>query len=221
MLHAPWLCQKAVLTSIWLQFGTKFQEMDALSGRQQTTQGIWMAHSPKISHPLTLILDLEGSDGHERGEDDSSFERQSSLFALAVADVLLVNMWAKDVGRETGAGKPLLKTIFQVLQRRSSAWCVCTGSEHAHDQHAEHAGLGRTECRGRLNGADSCNIMRGVAVVHSKLLNMGGGTAAQKRFKGTGSVQAGLALAAIQGCLLDCRLVSHTGCGYAGMNVVR
>lgn len=30
------------------------------------------------------------------------------------ADVLLVNMWAKDVGREAGAGKPLLKTIFQV-----------------------------------------------------------------------------------------------------------
>lgn len=50
----------------------------------------------------------------ERGEDDTSFERQSSLFALAVADVLLVNMWAKDVGREAGSGKPLLKTIFQV-----------------------------------------------------------------------------------------------------------
>lgn len=102
-------------SGLCVQFGTKFQEMDALSGRQQTTQGIWLSHSPKISSPLTLILDLEGSDGHERGEDDSSFERQSSLFALAVADVLLVNMWAKDVGRETGAGKPLLKTIFQVI----------------------------------------------------------------------------------------------------------
>lgn len=33
---------------------------------------------------------------------------------LSVADVVLVNMWAKDVGRESGAGKPLLKTIFQV-----------------------------------------------------------------------------------------------------------
>lgn len=39
---------------------------------------------------------------------------QSALFALAVADIVLVNMWAKDIGRETGAGKPLLKTIFQV-----------------------------------------------------------------------------------------------------------
>ena len=103
-----------------MQFGTAFLEMDALSGRQQTTQGIWLARSPKIDEPLTLVLDLEGSDGHERGEDDSSFERQSSLFALAVADVLLVNMWAKDVGREAGASKPLLKTIFQV-----PALCVC------------------------------------------------------------------------------------------------
>lgn len=88
--------------------------MDALSGRQQTTHGIWLSSSPKITAPPTLIMDLEGSDGRERGEDDTSFERQSALFALATADILLVNMWAKDVGRETGAGKPLLKTIFQV-----------------------------------------------------------------------------------------------------------
>jgi hypothetical protein len=88
--------------------------MDALTGRHQTTRGIWLARSPKVPAPTTLVMDLEGSDGRERGEDDTSFERQSALFALAVADVVLVNMWAKDVGRETGAGKPLLKTIFQV-----------------------------------------------------------------------------------------------------------
>ena len=95
-------------------FGTTFDEMDALSGRQQTTHGIWLAESPKISGPRTLVMDLEGSDGRERGEDDTSFERQSALFALATSDILMVNMWAKDVGRESGAGKPLLKTIFQV-----------------------------------------------------------------------------------------------------------
>lgn len=88
--------------------------MDALSGRQQTTKGIWLARSPKVAAPPTLVMDLEGSDGRERGEDDTSFERQSALFALATADILLVNMWAKDVGREAGSGKPLLKTIFQV-----------------------------------------------------------------------------------------------------------
>ena len=85
-----------------------------MAGRQQTTHGIWLARSPKVAAPTTLVMDLEGSDGRERGEDDTSFERQSALFALATADILLINMWAKDVGREAGAGKPLLKTIFQV-----------------------------------------------------------------------------------------------------------
>ena len=81
----------------------------------------------QVNAPPTLVMDLEGSDGRERGEDDTSFERQSALFALAVADVLLINMWAKDVGRETGAGKPLLKTIFQVCAqcRAVYSWQSC------------------------------------------------------------------------------------------------
>jgi len=109
--------------------------MDALAGRSQTTRGIWLAAAgaaPKVdgaaappappTPPLTLVLDLEGADGRERGEDDASFERQTALFAMAVADVLVVNMWAKDVGREAGAGKPLLRTIFQVdLKLRAAA----------------------------------------------------------------------------------------------------
>uniref|UniRef100_A0A383VTW4 Protein ROOT HAIR DEFECTIVE 3 homolog n=1 Tax=Tetradesmus obliquus TaxID=3088 RepID=A0A383VTW4_TETOB len=95
-------------------FGTSFQEMDAMTGRQQTTKGVWMAKSPKVDDVCTLIMDLEGSDGRERGEDDTNFERQSALFALAVADVLLINVWCHDIGREQGSGKPLMKTIFQV-----------------------------------------------------------------------------------------------------------
>jgi len=102
------------LARFLVQFGTSFTEMDALRGRNQTTKGIWFAKSHKVTEPVTMVMDLEGSDGRERGEDDTSFERQSSLFALAVADILLVNMWAKDIGRESGSGKPLLKTIFQV-----------------------------------------------------------------------------------------------------------
>lgn len=97
-----------------MQFGTSFVMMDAMRGRSQTTKGIWVAKAPKISDMLTLVMDLEGNDGRERGEDDTNFERQSALFALAVADVLLVNIWCHDIGREQGAGKPLLKTIFQV-----------------------------------------------------------------------------------------------------------
>ncbi|KXZ47030.1 hypothetical protein GPECTOR_38g267 [Gonium pectorale] len=95
-------------------FGTSFTMMDAMAGRGQTTKGIWMSKSPKVADTTVLVMDLEGSDGRERGEDDTNFERQSALFALAVADVLLVNIWCHDIGREHGSGKPLLKTIFQV-----------------------------------------------------------------------------------------------------------
>ena len=63
---------------------------------------------------MRQVMDLEGNDGRERGEDDTNFERQTALFALSVADVLLVNIWCHDIGREQGSGKPLLKTIFQV-----------------------------------------------------------------------------------------------------------
>ncbi|XP_047266124.1 protein ROOT HAIR DEFECTIVE 3 isoform X1 [Capsicum annuum] len=94
-------------------FHTNFREMDAYKGRSQTTKGIWMARCPGIE-PCTLVMDLEGTDGRERGEDDTAFEKQSALFALAVSDIVLINMWCHDIGREQAANKPLLKTVFQV-----------------------------------------------------------------------------------------------------------
>ncbi|KAL6559965.1 Cell wall protein rhd3 [Orobanche gracilis] len=97
-------------------FGTNFREMDAFKGRSQTTKGIWMAHCVGID-PFTLVMDLEGTDGRERGEDDTAFEKQSALFALAVSDVVMINMWCHDIGREQAANKPLLKTVFQVMMR--------------------------------------------------------------------------------------------------------
>ncbi|KAH1237757.1 Protein ROOT HAIR DEFECTIVE 3 1 [Glycine max] len=97
-------------------FGTNFREMDAFKGRSQTTKGIWMARCADIE-PCTLVMDLEGTDGRERGEDDTAFEKQSALFALAVSDIVLINMWCHDIGREQAANKPLLKTVFQVMMR--------------------------------------------------------------------------------------------------------
>ncbi|PKA59740.1 Protein root hair defective 3 like 1 [Apostasia shenzhenica] len=93
-------------------FGTNFREMDAFKGRSQTTKGIWIAKCPGIE-PCTIVMDLEGTDGRERGEDDTAFEKQSALFALAVSDIVLINMWCHDIGREQAANKPLLKTVFQ------------------------------------------------------------------------------------------------------------
>jgi predicted GTPase len=97
-------------------FGTNFREMDAYKGRSQTTKGIWLAQSQNIE-PCTLVMDLEGTDGRERGEDDTAFEKQSALFALAISDIVLINMWCHDIGREQAANKPLLKTVFQVMMR--------------------------------------------------------------------------------------------------------
>lgn len=41
--------------------------MDAFKGRTQTTKGIWMARCTGIE-PCTIVMDLEGTDGRERGE---------------------------------------------------------------------------------------------------------------------------------------------------------
>ncbi|KAL6200121.1 hypothetical protein ACLB2K_029903 [Fragaria x ananassa] len=97
-------------------FQTKFREMDAEIGRSQTTQGIWMAKCVDID-PFTIAMDLEGSDGRERGQDDTAFEKQSALFALAIADIVMINMWCHEIGREQAANKPLLRTVFQAMMR--------------------------------------------------------------------------------------------------------
>ncbi|KAM3748873.1 hypothetical protein ACB098_05G140500 [Castanea mollissima] len=97
-------------------FHTNFREMDAYKGRTQTTKGIWIANCVGIQ-PFTVAMDLEGTDGRERGQDDTTFEKQSALFALAISDIVLINMWCHDIGREHAANRPLLKTVFQVMMR--------------------------------------------------------------------------------------------------------
>lgn len=71
-------------------FDTNFEVMVEEKGRGQTTQGIWVAMNKEYK---VIILDCEGTDSKERGEDRLRFEHCSSLFALAMADVLIINMW--------------------------------------------------------------------------------------------------------------------------------
>lgn len=61
----------------------------------------------------TLVMDVEGTDGRERGEDQD-FERKSALFSLATAEVLIVNLWEHQVGLYQGANMGLLKTVLEV-----------------------------------------------------------------------------------------------------------
>ncbi|KAJ2386454.1 Dynamin-like GTPase that mediates homotypic ER fusion, partial [Coemansia sp. RSA 2559] len=81
------------------------------SQRQQTTRGIWADRG--IDGMRVLIMDVEGTDGRERGENQD-FERKSALFSLAVSEVLLVNMWEHTVGLYNGANMGLLKTVMEV-----------------------------------------------------------------------------------------------------------
>jgi len=80
-------------------------------GRGQTTKGIWTSLCLKNK---ILILDCEGTDSKERGDERHKFENCSSLFALALADLLLVNMWTVDIGRYTASNYGVLKTVFEM-----------------------------------------------------------------------------------------------------------
>ncbi|KAJ9165261.1 hypothetical protein NKR19_g650 [Coniochaeta hoffmannii] len=95
-------------------FGTEFSVMSE-SERRQTTKGIWMSKNKKDGGMADniLVMDVEGTDGRERGEDQD-FERKSALFALATSEVLIVNIWEHQVGLYQGANMGLLKTVFEV-----------------------------------------------------------------------------------------------------------
>ncbi|EME85819.1 uncharacterized protein MYCFIDRAFT_59614 [Pseudocercospora fijiensis CIRAD86] len=96
-------------------FGTRFGVMNEQE-RRQTTKGIWMSKNKKEQSNMAaniLVMDVEGTDGRERGEDQD-FERKSALFALATSEVLIVNIWEHQVGLYQGANMGLLKTVFEV-----------------------------------------------------------------------------------------------------------
>ncbi|KAI8943466.1 Dynamin-like GTPase that mediates homotypic ER fusion [Plenodomus lindquistii] len=98
-------------------FGTQFGVMSEQE-RRQTTKGIWMSKNKRDEGGAAmaeniLVMDVEGTDGRERGEDQD-FERKSALFALATSEVLIVNIWEHQVGLYQGANMGLLKTVFEV-----------------------------------------------------------------------------------------------------------
>lgn len=91
-------------------FDTSFDVMDMNSGRSQTTKGIWIS---KAKQSPLLVMDVEGTDGRERGEDQD-FERKSALFSMAVSEVVIINMWEHAVGLYNGANMSLLRTVLEV-----------------------------------------------------------------------------------------------------------
>ena len=95
--------------------------MNEEDGNTQTTQGIWMSINDNLK---TIVIDCEGTDSKERGENRHHFEHCSSLFALALADVLIMNMWTQDVGRYTASNYGVLKMVFQMNLRLFQQECA-------------------------------------------------------------------------------------------------
>ncbi|CRH03976.1 root hair defective 3 GTP-binding protein (RHD3) homolog, putative [Plasmodium relictum] len=62
----------------------------------------------------TLILDVEGTDSKERGDNRLTFEHRSALFCLALADCVIVNLWYHSLGNFTASNYGLLKTVMEV-----------------------------------------------------------------------------------------------------------
>lgn len=62
------------------------------------------------------------------------FERKASLFSLAIADVLIVNVWENNIGLYNASNLNLLRTVLDAfLDIYSSlkyhfhaSWCRCT-----------------------------------------------------------------------------------------------
>jgi hypothetical protein len=52
-------------TLLNLLFDSKFEVLDSETGRNQTTKGVWAA---KNNDSTILVMDIEGTDSKERGE---------------------------------------------------------------------------------------------------------------------------------------------------------
>ena len=86
--------------------------MNSTVRRGQTTKGVWIAADPRSR---ILIIDCEGTDSKSRSEKDRGrFEHSSSLFSLAMSDILIINMWTSDVGRYTASNYGVLKIVFEM-----------------------------------------------------------------------------------------------------------
>lgn len=88
-------------------FSTQFPVLNTKEDRRRCTRGVWLQHIGKYN-----IIDTEGFDSVERGTSERIFERQIALFCLAVADVIMVNLWMNEIGRYQGGQLHILKAII-------------------------------------------------------------------------------------------------------------
>ena len=68
---------------------------------------------------------MEGTDSKERGEENTAFEKKTSLFSLALSEILIINVNAKDIGCLKASNFSLLKFVLelnlQLFQRKKTS----------------------------------------------------------------------------------------------------
>jgi len=132
-------------TILNLLFGCTFNVMDHTQGRKQVTTGIWLGGSPKTKN--VLVMDLEGTDAIERKLNRGNFERQTSLMALTLSEVLIVNMWANDIGRASGMNVDTLRSILEANLRLFSPNAKTTLLFLIREQSPDESQLGVTPAK--------------------------------------------------------------------------
>lgn len=135
-------------------FGTRFPVLnvrDAGAGRR-TTRGVWVdlgsekgsscnSASSSSSPTATLssacqsqrplvVLDTEGLESVARGEGSDLFDRQLSALAVTAADVIILNVWARDI-RGGRMGGELHASLLQTLIERTTTVTTRSSSGRA------------------------------------------------------------------------------------------
>jgi GTPase SAR1 family protein len=96
-------------------FHTDFPVLDASrTGPRRTTEGIFYAllHLQERGNSL-LILDVEGLDSKERGSTGRHFEYNVAFFVAYTADIVILNVFSHDIGRQNAATFHALVTVLR------------------------------------------------------------------------------------------------------------
>lgn len=67
-----------------------------------------------------MVLDVEGNDSMDRAEEQvfnnlkQDYEKMVATYALAEANVLIINIWSKTIGQYSGTQYETLKVIMDI-----------------------------------------------------------------------------------------------------------
>ncbi|CBN78159.1 RHD3c, RHD3/Sey1 family GTPase involved in the ER-to-Golgi traffic [Ectocarpus siliculosus] len=103
-------------------FGTGIHEKrlpkEGASGGAATATAASAAAVPSAAPTPFVLVDVEGTQSRDRGGTDGmEFDSRTTLFAVMAADVIMLNLWAHDVGRADGQAYSVLRSVFEEAVR--------------------------------------------------------------------------------------------------------